>query len=254
MNGAALSFIAGPWSNTWFAGNTLDYTALLLCAALGAAFAFRAGLFNLGLEGQIYTGGLAAACALLLLPRSCPPAVLLCLAACAACLSGAALGLLCAFLKKISGADVLITSFLLSAAVTPVADYLISGPMRDSTGNLVATARFTAVLPRILPPSNLSVSLLFSSGLCLAAWIFITRTGSGYRFRISGGSPGLARYGGIDADAYHAPALGISGGLAGLAGFFAVAGTYGLCYQGFSGGLGWAGIAVSLLARNSFLA
>jgi simple sugar transport system permease protein len=249
-----LHFLTGPWSNLWFAGNTLDYMALLLCAALGAAFTFRAGLFNLGLEGQIYSGGLAAAFVLLSLPPSCPALVSLSLAACAAFVSGAWQGFFCAFLKKITGADVLITSFLLSSALTPIVDYLIAGPLRDTSGNLVATERFSAVLQRILPPSNLSVSFIFSAILCLAAWVFISKTGAGYRFRIAGSSPDFARYGGIDAEAGHTPALVLSGGLGGLSGFFAVAGTYGLCYQGFSGGLGWAGLAVALLARARFLA
>jgi simple sugar transport system permease protein len=238
----------------WLAGNTLDYMALLLCAALGSAFAFRCGLFNLGLEGQIYTGGLSAACVLLFLPPSCPAFVSLSAAAAAACLTGGAAGAFCAFLRNRSGADVLITSFLLSAALTPVADYLITGPLRDNSGNLLATARFSTVLPRILPPSNLSLSLIFSLCLCSAAHVFISKTGAGYRFRIAGGSPRFARYGGINAAAYRVPAMGLSGGLGGLCGFFAVAGTYGLCYQGFSGGLGWAGIAVALIARNRFLA
>ena len=148
----------------------------------------------------------------------------------------------------------LITSFLLSSALILVVDYLIAGPFRDDSGNLVATARLRSVLPRILPPSNLSVSFILSIAACLAAWVFIAKTGAGYRFRIAGGSPDFARYGGIDAEARHAPALALSGGLGGLAGFFAVAGTYGLCYQSFRGGLGWAGLSVALLARSRFLA
>ncbi|MDR1148479.1 MAG: ABC transporter permease [Spirochaetaceae bacterium] len=250
----AFHFFAVPLTSIWLAGNTLDYMALLLCASLGSAFAFRCGLFNLGLEGQIYVGGLAAACVLLFMPPSCPPFVLLSAAAAAACLTGALAGIFCAFLKNTSGADVLITSFLLSASLTPVADYLIAGPLRDTSGNLLATAHFSAALPHILPPSNLSLSLIFALCLCFAAHTFISKTGAGYRFRIAGGSPAFARYGGIDADVYTAPAMGLSGGLGGLCGFFAVAGTYGLCYQGFSGGLGWAGIAVALIARNRFLA
>jgi simple sugar transport system permease protein len=249
---SAINFITGPWSSVWFAGNTLDYMALLLTASLGAAFAFRGGLFNLGLEGQIYLGGLAAACVLLYMPPACPAGLALGLAAAAACLTGALMGLFCAFLNRISGADILITSFLLSAALTPAADYLIAGPLRDGAGSLLATMRFNAGLPRILPPSSLSVSFIFSLGLCAAAQIFICGTGAGYRFRMAGSSPAFARYGGINVTAYRAPAMALSGGAGGLSGFFAVAGTYGLCYQGFSGGLGWAGIACALIARNRF--
>ena len=249
-----IHFLTNPWSSVWFAGNTLDYMALLLSASLGAAFAFRGGLFNLGLEGQVYLGGLAAAAALLFMPEGCPPGLLLTIAAAAAVFTGALMGLFCAFLKRKTGANPLITTFLLSAALTPAADYLIAGPLRDSAGSMLATARFSVVLPRILPPSNLSLSFILSICLCLAAHIFISGTGAGYRFRIAGGSPAFARYGGIDTEVICVPALGLSGGMGGLCGFFAVAGTYGLSYQGFSGGLGWAGMAVSLIAGNRFLA
>ena len=60
-----ITFFTGPWSNAWFAGNTLDSMALLLAASLGALVAFRGGCFNLGCEGQIYLGGCAAAIVLL---------------------------------------------------------------------------------------------------------------------------------------------------------------------------------------------
>jgi simple sugar transport system permease protein len=232
----------------------LDYMALLLCASLGAAFAFKGGLFNLGLEGQVYLGGLAAACTLLFMPEGCPPGLPLSLAAAAASLTGALMGLFCAFLKRAAGANPLITTFLLSSALAPAADSLIAGPLRESAGSMLATARFAATLPRILPPSNLSLSFIFSICLCFAAHIFISGTGAGYRFRIAGGSPAFARYGGIDTESLCVPALSLSGALGGLCGFFAVAGTYGLCYQGFSGGLGWAGMAVALIAKNRFLA
>jgi simple sugar transport system permease protein len=247
-----VNFFPNMWSLVWLAGNTLDYMALLLCASIGAAFAFKGGFFNLGLDGQVYLGGLAASCVLLFMPVDCPPAVSLTLAAAAAVLTGLLMGLLCAVLKKFVGADPLITTFLLSAALTPVASYLIAGPLRDSNGSMLATARFAVGLPHILPPSNLSLSFIFSICLCLTAHVFIGWTGAGYRFRMAGGSPAFARYGGINVDGICIPALGLSGALGGLCGFFAVAGTYGLCYQDFSGGLGWAGMAVALIARNRF--
>jgi simple sugar transport system permease protein len=247
------TFLLGPWSSLWFAGNTLDSMALLLCSSLGIAIAFRGGLFNLGMEGQIYAGGLAAAATLLALPPGAPAFAALTLAACAALLTGALMGGLCAFLKKTSGANELITSYLLSVALSPVADYLIAGPLRDGSGNLLATRRFAAALPRILPPSNLSVSFIFSLCLAFAFYVFLHKTAAGYRFALAGKAPDFARYGGIDAERYWIPALSLSGSAGGLCGFFAVAGTYGVCHQGFSGGIGWDAIAVALIARNGSL-
>jgi simple sugar transport system permease protein len=84
----------------------------------------------------------------------------------------------------------------------------------------------------------------------LLGQVFLYETIWGYRFRISGSVPAFARYGGINPDSCIIPSMAASGVLSGLAGFFAVAGTHGLCHQGFAGGLGWNAVAVSLIARN----
>jgi len=100
----------------------------------------------------------------------------------------------------------------------------------------------------------LSLSAPLALALALAAAWFLRATRPGYRFRLAGADPAFARFGGIDAGAYCVPAMAASGGLFALAGFFAAAGTYGLCHQGFPGGLGWSAIAVSLVARSDPLA
>lgn len=246
-----IDFFAGPWSSPWFIGNTLDLAALLAVSALGIALSFKGGTFNLGGEGQMYIGGLGASMVLLASP-SVPGPVMLLIAALTSLSLGALMGGLSGLLKQLVKADELITSFLLSAALTPVADFLIAGPLRDKAGNLLASPRFTQdrLLLRLLPPSNLSVSLLYAVLLIIAAYVLLYRTPAGYRFRIAGTHPEFAHYGGFPASPYWTYGMAISGALHGLAGFFAVAGTYGLCHQGFPGGLGWSGIAVALIGRN----
>lgn len=254
--GATLrSFFWGPWSSPWFIGNTLDMVALLLVSALGVVVAFRGGTFNLGGEGQIYLGGLGATVVLLSFP-SLSGSMALFFAALVSLALGAFLGGISGFLKRFARANEMISSFLLSAALTPVADYLIGGPLRDKSGSLLASPRFVPdrQLPRLLPPSSLSVSLVLAIGLVLLVFILMNRTESGYRFRVAGASPDFAHFGGFPSPPYWIYAMTASGALHGLAGFFAVAGTYGLCHQGFSGGLGWSGIAVALIGRNEPLA
>jgi simple sugar transport system permease protein len=248
------AFFTLPWSSAWFAGNTLDGIALLLTAALGFVIAFRGGCFNLGGEGQIYIGGIAASA--VLLSEGGKDGAMLILAALCAAAAGGAMGALSGILKKRFGADELITSFLLSASLIPLGDYLITGPLRDPSGNLLASPRFadSRRLIRLLPPSSLSLSLVFALFLLFAGWIFINKTSWGYRFRLAGADPGFARFGGIAPERCWVPALGVSGALGGLAGFFAVAGSYGLCHLGFPGGLGWNAAAAALIARNRPLA
>jgi simple sugar transport system permease protein len=228
--------------------------ALLLTASLGAAFAFRGGCFNLGGEGQIYMGGAAAAFVLLRLPENAAGGfsgfALLVLAALTAAAAGGAMGAFSGLLRKRTGASELITSFLLAAALIPLGDHLFSEVLRNPQGNLLATKKFRLVLPKLLPPSVLSVSIIFAVILVLLFYFFMHHCAQGYRFRIAGAAPDLARLGGIDVAKRFVPAMTVSGALAGLTGFFAAAGTYGMGYQGFSGGLGWNAIAVALIAGN----
>jgi simple sugar transport system permease protein len=252
------TFFTGPWSSTFFAGNMLDLMARLIVAALAAFIALRSGLFNLGIEGQIYAGGLAAGAVLLNASAASPAgaAFFLMLAALAAMVCGGVTGALSGVLKVYTGANEIISSFLLASALNPVCDYVISGPLRNSDGNLLATKALgdNFVLPRILPPSNLSLSFFIVLVLPFVVFFIINKTAAGYRFRIAGASPDFARYGSIRPERYWIPAMTISGALGALCGFFAVTGTYGIVYQGFSGGIGWAGIACALIARNRSLA
>jgi simple sugar transport system permease protein len=251
---ALQSFFFKPFSSSWFLGNMLDQSALFLTAGLGIILSFRGGTFNLGGEGQIYLGGLAASIILIFMEQI-PGTIILVVACVVAVIIGAFLGALSGWLKT-KGVSELITSFLLSASLIPVADYVIIGPLRENTGNLQATKNFSAdrILPSILPPSNLSISFLIVLFLVFLLHTWLNSTQTGYRFRIAGSAPAFARYGGITVERYWVPSMLASGALHGLAGFFAVAGTYGICYRGFSAGLGWNAITVALIAGNKPLA
>jgi simple sugar transport system permease protein len=244
------AFFIGPWSNPWFLGNTLDSMALLLTASLGAAVAFRAGCFNLGGEGQIYLGGCAAAG--ILLTGKLPGPVMLIVAALTATALGGVMGGASGLLRKQLGANELITSFLISSMLIPLGNYIISSVLRNPEGNLLATEKIPpgSLLPKLLPPSALSISLPIALLLAALFHAFVHGTTFGYRFRISGAAPDLARFSGINADKRFFPAMAVSGGIAGLMGFFAVAGTYSMGYQDFSGGIGWNAIALALISGN----
>jgi simple sugar transport system permease protein len=256
------AFFIGPWSSAWFAGNTLDSAALLLTAGLGVLIALRAGLFNLGVDGQIYLGGTVAAAVFVATGAvdggtagafALKAGGLLSLtAAIAAFLAGAFAGAFCGMLKKRAGANELITTFLLSSGLSPVCDALVSGPLRMGQSSLMATPLFSrnVLLPRLLEPSALSISAILAVVFCLLYSVYMNFTGSGYRYRIAGTDPLFARYGGINPERYWTPALFFSGGLAGLTGYFAVAGTYGFCGAGFSGGMGWSAFTVALIASR----
>lgn len=248
---ALRAFFWGPFSNRYYFGNMFDTAGLLLVAGLGVSAAFRAGVFNLGGDGQIYICALVTAVVCLAIPEA-PAFVGIITAAAAAVLTGMVLGGLAGLFKYLWDTDELITSFLMSAALVPSVSYLIVGPLRNPQSNLLTTVRIAEQfrLLRILPPSDLNVSLLFALLLAPVAFFFLYYTLRGYELRITGLNREFARYGGIAVGAYTVFPMAASGGLHGLTGAFAVLGTHHAAIQGFTIGLGWNAIAVALIGRN----
>lgn len=248
-----LAFFAGPFAGAYALGNMLERAALFLVAGVGCAVAFRGGAFNLGGEGQVYAGGFAGTAAALAL-GSAPGAIAMVAALAAGAAAGGLLGAGSGWLRKRWGVDELITSFLAANAVVPLIDYAISGPFRDPKGSLIATAPVPegALLGSILPPSQLSLALPAAILIALAAWAFIAKSSAGYAYRVCGANPRFAAAGGLEPGRALARGMAFSGALCGLAGILAVLGVgQQACYRGFSAGMGWNGIAVALIARNS---
>ncbi|EFW38360.1 ABC transporter permease [Treponema phagedenis] len=244
------SFFLKPFYSQWYFGNMLNKMGLLLCASIGAIFALKTGNFNLGGEGQIYIAGLLTA-VLLKSSRfsfSLPQFVLVFFIA---GLAAGVFGMFCGLLKIRFGISELLSSFLLSAASLPIIDYLIIGPVRDTSGNLLATAPIENefFLTQLLPPSYLNGSFVFSIVLCIAVAIFFSRTSAGYRLQTGGKAPEFAFFSGFSVYAPSLWGMFASAFFHGLVGFFAVTGTWHLCHLGFSAGIGWAALAIALIAR-----
>ena len=248
---ALTSFFWGPFSNRFFFGNMLDTFGLLILAGLGVCAAFRAGVFNLGGEGQVYIAALTAAMVALSMPDA-PAVVGIVLATAAAVVVAGILAGTSGLFRWIWGTDELITSFLISAALVPTVNYLIVGPLRNPESNLMTTVRVSEQFRflRLLPPSTLNVSLIAAILLALLAHGFLFSTLRGYELRMTGLNREFARYGGVAVGAYTVLPMAASGGFHGLAGAFFVLGTHHAAIEGFTAGLGWNGIAVALIGRN----
>lgn len=240
------TFLFGPWSNRYALGNLLSRASMLTLTGAGVVIAFRAGVFNLGGEGQVYVSAVIASSVLVLLPVPGVVAVIL------AAGTAAALGGLSGWLRHATGADELITSFLISAAITPVLNYLLVASLRDQNSNLLATPPIpeAARLARLLPPSTLNTGTVWALLAVLTLWVVLHRTLFGYELRIVGYNRRLARYAGMSVGRYTIVPMAISGLLHGLAGTVLVMGVHHRSIMQFSGGLGWNGIAVALIARN----
>jgi len=158
-----------------------------------------------------------------------------------------------AALRQFKNASVLLTTFLVSAAVIPFIDSLIAGPFRGSYGNLLATPfiRGAVRFPHILPPSPLSVLSLLMPLLCAAGWYYMYRTRQGKELCITGISNEFAEYCGYPRTLILYRTLAASGVLHGLTGFIAVTGTYYTCHSGFYAGLGWNALSCALIAGSN---
>ncbi|HWR10295.1 MAG TPA: ABC transporter permease [Rectinemataceae bacterium] len=250
----SLFFIA-PLANRYYLGNLIAAMVPLIVAGLGIAFAFESRNFNLGGEGQIYSGALAATLIALSFPES--PALGVQLLSCAAAgAAGGLIGGLSGTLKRRLGVDELISSFLISSLVVLLVDFLITGPLQDPASNFQTTRAVAPALvfAKIFLPSSLSTGLIVALFASLAGKAVMDRTRFGFELKLCGSSREFARYAGIDSGIYTLLPMVLSGALHGLAGALMVFGSYHKVMRGFSSGIGWSAIAVSLIARNNPLA
>jgi len=239
-------------------GYTLFYATPLIFTGLAVAVAFRAGLFNLGAEGQLYAAAFGTAwigitCAEL------PAWLLLPLACLAAAAVGGAWGALPGLLKARFGAHEVITTIMLNFIAVAAAGYLTQAHYRAPGDAIPETLPIAAAahLPRLgslLPglPARIPLNLAFPGALaaCALVYLLLWRTRWGYALRATGASAEAAAYGGIATGRQVVAAMAISGALAGMVGINEVLGYRYRYYDGFSAGYGFTGIAVALLGRN----
>lgn len=241
------TFFTSTFRSKYYFGTMLNSFSMLLFASLGATVALQSGLMNLGGAGQIFLGAFITA--VLLKHENFPVSITFLIVAA----STAAIGGLSAILKIKKNINELLSSFLISAAIIPLIDSAIAGPMRNSSGNLIATD-FIAVnhrLTQILKPSPLNLSILVSLIVCLAFFFFLKYTKHGKQYSLTGTAYDFAKFSGYNCDSYQTVGMMISAALHGAAGFYCVTGVYYTCHSGFYGGLNWDGITISLIAQNN---
>jgi ABC-type uncharacterized transport system permease subunit len=229
---------------------TLNRATPLIFTGLAVAVAFRARLWNIGAEAQLYAGAVMA----VLLGTGAlawPAFALLPTMAAAAMLAGAVILLVPALLKTRLGVDEVVTTLLFNFIFLLFVSYLLEGPMKDPMGmgwpkspRLIAEAR----LPRIVD----GLRLHWGFGLALIAagvvWVINTRTTLGYEMRAVGQNAEAARFAGIPVGRVIVKTALLSGGLAALAGFSEVSGLKGSLTLDLSPGFGYSGIIVAMLA------
>jgi ABC-type uncharacterized transport system permease subunit len=230
-------------------GETAVKAAVLILTGLSVAVAFTVGLFNIGAEGQLIWGALAAA----VVGRS-ESIFALPLALLAAAAAGGLYGLLPGWLKVRRGVHEVISTILLNwVAIHLVQGWLVAGPLGARTGAASISVSGTesisrsAWLPRIFPGSRLDVGFILSLIIACAIWFVLTRTVRGFEWRAVGAGREAAEAARIPAGRRICEAMFLSGALAGVAGALLILGTEHRFPGVFRTGYGFDGIAVALV-------
>jgi general nucleoside transport system permease protein len=249
--------LAALWSGSfgsWYAftSATLVRAVPLMLTGAAVAIAFRAGVLNIGAEGQLLVGA-AAAVALALASRGDSTLLAIVPALVAAAAGGALWAGVAAFLRTRYGVLEVISTIMLNFVATYVVSYLVRGPLQEPTHVYPQSATIAAAfqLPRISGAGRLHFGLLLALALAgVAGWV-LRHTAAGFRIVATGENPSAAASaGGIDVRKTTVGAFLVSGALAGLAGGVEVLGVTFALYENISPGYGYTAIAVALLARS----
>lgn len=233
---------------------TLNRATPLILTGLAAAVAFRARLFNIGAEGQLYAGALAAVAVGGLHGGSgfdAPAWLLFPLMVAAAMAAGALLLLGPALLKSRLGVDEVVTTLLMNFIVLLGVSALLDGAMKDPTamGWPQSVALQDALqLDKLIERSRVHTGLLAALALAVALWVLLQRTTTGFEIRAVGANPGAAGFAGMPVGWVTVKVALLSGALAGLAGAIEVAGRTGYVTLDMSPGYGYSGIVIAMLA------
>ena len=251
-----VALLAGSVGSMNAISETLTAAIPLTLAGLGIALGFRAGMFNIGAEGQLLIGGMAAVIAGFSF-AGLPAAVHVPLVLLVGAMAGGSYAAIAGWLRAATGAHEVIITIMLNLISYRLVDYMLRLDFIQREGRsdpISKSVLGSAELPRILTWLDPNLRLHAGVFLMIGAVIFIHwllfRTRLGFEFRASGESPEAARYAGMRAGLIIVLAMGMAGALAGLAGANQVSGVLGRASPGFSAGIGFDAIAVALLGRS----
>ena len=239
------------WTSQHGIGQVLFKATPLVLTGLSVALAFRAGLFNIGAEGQLTVGAFATALAGAALPIDAPAVLALPIALAAGAAAGALWGAIPGALKAWTGAHEVINTIMMNFIAAGLV--LWAGNEWAFVGETEHTRRVVdgAFLPDLgLAGSAANLSVFLALACAGAVWYFLARTRRGFELRALGLAPLAAEAGGVDLRRATVLAMTASAGLAGLVGANYVLGYKHYYENGMGSGAGYMGIAVALLGRN----
>jgi general nucleoside transport system permease protein len=246
--------LSGGFGSVFALSETLTRATPLILTGLAATVAFKARLYNIGAEGQLYAGALAAVAVGGLHGGDgfgLPLWLLFILMLLAAALAGALLLLGPALLKAKLGVDEVVTTLLLNFIMLLFVSMMLDGPMKDPTA--MGWPQSVALqgeleMSKLIAQTRVHTGLLWAAGLAVALWAFLKFTVPGFDIRATGANARAAAFAGVPVTRTVVLVALLSGGLAGLAGAIEVAGRTSYVTLDMSPGYGYTGIVIAMLA------
>jgi ABC-type uncharacterized transport system permease subunit len=226
---------------------TLERAAPLICAGLGVSLAFRAGLFNIGAQGQLIIGAICAG--FVGFTFSMPPGIHLLVAAAAGIAAGAVWGAIAGVLKARTGAHEVITTIMLNYVATSILLYLLTKEAFQRPGSnnpRSPKAHDSALLPRLF---DTHTGVVLAIAAAVLVWWLLERSTLGFELRAVGANPDAARTAGMNVGRVYTFAMLMAGALAGLAAVQQILGHEDSLTANVAGAIGFDAITVALLGR-----
>ena len=247
---AYAAMVGGAFSSARHIGDFLEYAMVLCLTGLACVLGTRAGIFNVGGEGQLLLGAVVG-CQVGVWLSGLSAWIVLPAAALASMVTGGLYALIPGWLKVKVKVNEVITTIMLNTIAASLCQYLAKGPWKNPNKNMVAA---TAQLdPRywftkLIPGSNLSAAILAAAVITFLTWYVMQKTSVGYEMKLTGQNPRFAFFSGIKTDRIVIVCMVISGAMCGLVGMFRVYGAEHLYRSSISNQYYFEGLTVAMIA------
>lgn len=238
----------GAFSGKRNFGTTLANFTPLLLTGMAFAVASKAGAFNVGVEGEVFLGGIAAAWVGINVKGLPPfPHIVLCFAAAMAV--GAVWAIIPAVLKAYYKVSEVCVTILMNYVALFITSYLVTGPMSAGVAN-AQSEPVLVTLTQFMKPSSVNMGLFIALALSMGLILMMSSTRLGYKIRMVGTNPMSAEYAGIDPKDILIRTMMISGAIGGIAGCIEILGVHGYFLNNFAANLGSNGMLAALIVKN----
>lgn len=232
--------------------NTAVRATPLILGGLSFAIAYQVGYFNVGVEGQMYMGAVAGT-VVAIMPLPIPSWLHIPLTLFAAALGGALWAAIPAYLRAYRGISEIVVTIMLNFVAIYFASYTVTsgGPLAKPNAFFPQSPEISksAELPVLLQGSSLHTGFLIGLAFCIIAFLVLKYSTLGFRTRMVGANPVAARYSGINVNSHSFLIMVLAGAVGGIAGAGEILGLRHALFEGFSGNLGYDGVAVGLLSN-----